>query len=69
MHYIFTKSNIYLIKDINECIKSKNICGNKQSICTNLIGSYRCDCKQGYIRDTKECIYVGIGLKNNYNCL
>lgn len=36
-----------LFQDINECeTDSKNICGN--GICVNNIGSYTCQCDDGY---------------------
>ena len=40
--------------DVNECEEIPNICGHE---CTNLWGSYRCHCREGYqlSPDTRTC--------------
>lgn len=45
---------IFFPIDINECISGsdlENVCPADTTICVNLIGSYRCDCAPGYIKD------------------
>ena len=40
---------VYLLfKDVDECtMEKKPLCG-PHSVCTNMIGKYRCSCKEGY---------------------
>ena len=40
--------------DIKECDQSDVDC-SKQAKCTELEGSYRCDCNKGYTGDGKTC--------------
>ena len=44
-------------QDINECLKNPSICG-ANSICINIIGSYRCTCRPNFVKDrkTKSCV-------------
>ena len=42
MIYIMT---CYLVVDINECMSNNGGC---EQICVNNIGSYSCDCHEGY---------------------
>ncbi|CEF66862.1 Epidermal growth factor-like domain and Laminin G domain and EGF-like calcium-binding domain and Cadherin domain and Concanavalin A-like lectin/glucanases superfamily domain and Concanavalin A-like lectin/glucanase, subgroup domain and Cadherin-like domain-containing protein [Strongyloides ratti] len=37
---------VFCEEDINECLNSKNICGN-EGICINIPGSYKCMCENG----------------------
>lgn len=43
--------------DIDECKGENDICG-KYGQCFNLIGSYSCQCKEGYVSSsvTKKCV-------------
>jgi len=45
--YIFTKKplcrNIFV--DVNECDEAMDTC---EQLCTNVPGSYKCSCRQGY---------------------
>ena len=49
------------ITDVNECTEGMNQC---QEICQNMIGSYTCDCNDGFMLSTdgRSCI----GNKFNY---
>lgn len=37
---------LFLLADINECAQP-NACG-LNAVCTNYLGNYTCDCKEGY---------------------
>uniref|UniRef100_A0A8C6HUC7 Nidogen 2 n=1 Tax=Mus spicilegus TaxID=10103 RepID=A0A8C6HUC7_MUSSI len=45
--------------DVNECATGFHRCG-PNSVCVNLVGSYRCECRSGYefADDQHTCIYV-----------
>ena len=66
--YICISSNIagtdtadtYLrVNDINECRTNIHLC---EQTCVNTLGSFRCDCKQGYrlMQDGRSCEGKGI---------
>jgi len=40
--------------DINECSTNNGGC-DKQAICTNLIGSFNCSCKNGFLGNGFNC--------------
>lgn len=43
-----------LLVDINECDNGKNDChGNAK--CSNVPGSYTCQCKEGFVGDGRRC--------------
>ena len=44
-----------LFTDINECTNSTNDC-HRNSTCTNSIGSYSCECNQGFNGNGTICI-------------
>ena len=45
--------------DINEC--EDYVCDERTShSCVNLDGSYKCECKQGYAFDSRQCRGIGI---------
>uniref|UniRef100_A0A2C9KEE2 EGF-like domain-containing protein n=1 Tax=Biomphalaria glabrata TaxID=6526 RepID=A0A2C9KEE2_BIOGL len=51
-------------QDINECAANASICNtSKNEVCSNIPGSYSCDCLPGYYRDTDSyctsnfCLY------------
>ena len=46
--------NITTISDVNECNEESHKC-SPQAICKNEIGSYRCDCKDGFKGDGYVC--------------
>ena len=49
---IFT---FYIISDVDECSQSVSVC-HQHAECTNTIGSYSCQCKQGFLGDgTQNC--------------
>lgn len=46
-----------LFSDIDECDLGLDDCSAENSECRNNHGSFRCECKQGYIEDTDgNCI-------------
>ena len=68
--YICISSNIagtdtaetYLrVNDIDECRANIHLC---EQTCVNTLGSFRCDCKQGYrlMQDGRSCEGKEIGL-------
>ncbi|XP_015764695.1 PREDICTED: uncharacterized protein LOC107343632 isoform X1 [Acropora digitifera] len=44
-------------KDVDECKQKKiqQICKRKGKMCTNTLGSYRCDCGRGFYSDRRIC--------------
>ena len=40
--------------DIDECSLENDDC-HDDAICTDIIGSYTCQCKEGFIGDGKHC--------------
>lgn len=48
--------NFYYLKDINECLLNKFICG-PHSECTNQYGSYSCSCQPGFIANNGESFH------------
>ncbi len=52
---------INLILDINECNLNSSLCGN--GMCINLIGSYTCNCTNGYQFDGETCVGKFCSLK------
>lgn len=50
---LFTFFGHVSISDIDECLNYK--CGGR---CTNLPGSYRCDCEKGYKLEGERCVDV-----------
>jgi hypothetical protein len=52
---------INLILDINECNLNSSLCGN--GMCINLIGSYTCNCTNGYQFDDGTCVGEFCSLK------
>ena len=44
--------------DINECLTGDFVC-HRNARCVNTIGSYRCDCNDGYVGDGQTCIPIG----------
>ena len=47
---------VYWFTDIDECLEQQNLCENGQ--CTNIAGSYECQCEIGYIpaEDKQSCV-------------
>uniref|UniRef100_A0A7E4VFL1 EGF-like domain-containing protein n=1 Tax=Panagrellus redivivus TaxID=6233 RepID=A0A7E4VFL1_PANRE len=45
--------------DIDECVEGTK-CHKNNEVCTNLVGSYRCDCAKGFRRNNNEQCEVGI---------
>lgn len=45
--------------DVNECQLSNFYCGEK-GVCKNLVGSYECECADGFQRDqyTGQCVDI-----------
>ena len=51
----FDVKQILIFPDINECESQPGRCDNNAN-CTNLIGSYSCQCKQGFTGNGLNCI-------------
>lgn len=49
----------YQSLDVNECQLSDFYCGEK-GVCKNLVGSYECECADGFQRDqyTGQCVDI-----------
>ena len=44
------------LSDTDEC-KNRSICsGKSNSRCVNMIGNFSCECKDGFIEDSNNCI-------------
>ncbi|XP_073822838.1 cartilage oligomeric matrix protein-like [Musca autumnalis] len=43
--------------DINECETDSEIC-EENSVCVNTVGSYKCNCREGYILNGTECTLI-----------
>ncbi|KAM8910561.1 uncharacterized protein AB9W97_006881 [Spinachia spinachia] len=61
-------------QDVDEC-RTRNVCGDHA--CVNLVGTYRCGCRIGFIRfnsltrqceDIDECAWPAGGHKCSYSC-
>uniref|UniRef100_A0A0N4Z8W7 Kunitz/Bovine pancreatic trypsin inhibitor domain protein n=1 Tax=Parastrongyloides trichosuri TaxID=131310 RepID=A0A0N4Z8W7_PARTI len=67
-HQGFKKDQFNNCIDVDECRdKGQNDC-HADAWCTNIVGSYSCSCKVGYVGDgRKECTYVGLG-KSTDDC-
>lgn len=46
---VLLRKNTYVSTDINECLLDNHGC---QFNCTNLPGTYRCECNYGYAKDS-----------------
>jgi len=42
--------------DVNECDRSSPPCEDADSVCINVPGSFRCQCKQGFYRNSGTCV-------------
>ena len=45
--------------DVPECDENPGICSNAFETCVNTYGSYRCDCVDGYARNTDSGLCEG----------
>ncbi|CAF4415936.1 unnamed protein product, partial [Rotaria sp. Silwood2] len=52
----YSSNNSFTCEDINECQLNSSRCGN--GICINLIGTFSCDCVNGYRFDNQTCIDI-----------
>lgn len=52
--------------DIDECIKP-NSCGANE-ICRNTVGSFKCDCRDGFKRQSNQCVDVDECRENLHGC-
>ena len=53
----FHITHIQFYLDINECLTNNGGCGDVSSTeCVNNIGSFSCQCKQGYNKTAFNCI-------------
>ena len=50
-------ANIYCISDVDECDTSNHGC-HANATCTNLVGSHKCTCKEGYDGNGTTCIGI-----------
>ncbi|XP_050417754.2 fibroblast growth factor receptor 2 [Patella vulgata] len=46
------------LKDVNECETGHHNCTKEGFICRDIIGSFACDCKHGYVQDRGTCIVL-----------
>lgn len=46
--------SFFLNQDIDECAQGDSKC-SKEAYCVNLPGSYKCNCKEGFIGDGFNC--------------
>ena len=54
--------------DIDECAVGAHDCDLQTSTCTNVVGSFICTCKSGYVESTnpdEQTLCIG---KRNYEC-
>lgn len=51
---LFVHIFLYFLSDINECREDQSVC-HPQSICTNIIGSYSCQCRDGFEGNGVTC--------------
>ncbi|XP_052216781.1 fibrillin-2-like [Dreissena polymorpha] len=69
--------------DVNECKEHFGVCEDARKSCTNNIGSYSCDCLQGYVKDAvgncrdidecsdpqlNECSQKCLNAEGSYTC-
>ena len=63
----FSKRNEFYhpLQDIDECAVGSDNCDTKSSYCENIIGSFTCNCKDGFKNeDSEECINIDECLEN-----
>jgi hypothetical protein len=69
----FTLSEIYLLDtDINECMEGQHDCHQRaNAVCSNMIGSYTCNCQTGYQLEGRICRgkAVSLALLFRYTCM
>jgi len=41
--------------DVDECAKP-DACGAHSNGCTNMIGTYECQCESGYVNQDNKCV-------------
>ena len=59
--YYLISNNLSI--DINECIEGTHNCSiASNNFCVNTIGSFRCQCNQGYESESPQEACTGIGL-------
>ena len=49
----------FFVLDMNECKESQDKC-HSDAECTNTVGSYKCQCKKGYLGDGFTCVKGGL---------
>nr|CAH8870878.1 unnamed protein product [Trichobilharzia regenti] len=54
----YQRGNSEACEDINECNADSNICNKEGEVCKNLIGGYKCDCRNGYQRINNDCVLI-----------
>ncbi|XP_052236237.1 uncharacterized protein LOC127848005 isoform X4 [Dreissena polymorpha] len=69
--------------DVDECKEHPGVCEDARKSCTNNIGSYRCDCLKGYVKDAvgncrdidecsdpllNECSQTCLNAEGSYTC-
>ena len=62
---------ISLLTDVDECELEVDICDEK-AMCTNTIGSYKCECESGFLGDGTICngklmLFYVLYLLSNYS--
>jgi hypothetical protein len=48
-----------LCQDTNECISGVSKCDVNSQVCTNLAGSYFCECRQGFVQSNNPYLCEG----------
>lgn len=46
----------YFFPDIDECAVDPSKCSTEHEKCVNTVGSYSCECVDGYKRENNKCI-------------
>ena len=46
---------LFVFLDVDECKESEDKC-HSDADCTNIVGSYKCQCKKGYLGDGLTCV-------------
>jgi hypothetical protein len=52
----------YCSEDIDECDNSSSPCMGDKESCINTVGSYKCECREGFHNSSGECEGEGIFL-------
>lgn len=56
MNYVL--ENVTMCEDVNECVLGTHTCKPFSELCHNTIGSFVCNCSNGYVKKEKGCEIV-----------